>query len=60
MEPILPVARSDRTVQPVDASRPLSAAEREAAKREREKRRERRRRAPRRPPEGSGGLDVRV
>jgi hypothetical protein len=60
MEPILPFSRSDRTVQPVDLPRPLSPAEREAARREREKQRERRRKAPQRPPEGPGGLDVRA
>jgi len=60
MEPILPVSRSDRTVQRVELPRPLTPAERDAAQREREKQRERRRKAPRRPPEGSGGLDVRV
>jgi hypothetical protein len=61
VEPILPVARSDRAIQPVDVPRPLSPAEREAARREREQQRERRRRrGPQPPPEAPGGLDVRV
>jgi hypothetical protein len=59
VDPIQPIGRQDRTVQPVDLPR-LRPFEREE-----ERRRERERKRPPRPPEerserGADGIDVRV
>ena len=63
MDPIQPIARSDRSVQPVDLTR-LSPLEREREKQRRERERQRRQAAPqatqKRGSEPDSGLDVRV
>ena len=63
MERIEPIARSDRTVQPVELTR-LTPLEREQERQRRERERERRRKAQPRaqkpPSEGGSGIDVRV
>jgi hypothetical protein len=63
VDPIFPIARADRTVQPVDLPR-LSPLEREQEKQRRERERKRRQRpakGPEKPADaGDGGLDVRA
>jgi hypothetical protein len=63
MDPIWPIARSDRAVQAVDLSR-LTPLEREREKQRREQERKRRQKASEPRPSGddgpSGGLDVRA
>jgi hypothetical protein len=58
VDPIQPIGRQDRTVQPVDLPRlrPLDRDE----ERRRERERERRRPPEKRPEGGADGIDVRV
>ena len=59
MDPIRPIGRSDRTVQPVELPR-LSPLEREQEKERREQARKRRERAEKRRRDAPDGLDVRA
>ena len=60
MDPIPPIGRTDRSVQPVDL-RYLTPLERERERERRERERKRRRQAEERPPEdGRPGIDIRA
>jgi hypothetical protein len=63
LDPIQPIGRSDRTVQPVELS-PLRALDREREREREEQRRKRRMATPPKPEDGSAepnaGVDVRV